>query len=291
MWALKRCMSQTVKLQSQNHLRNSSNNLILEYIKEFRTLNEKEKEFILHRIYSMFSTCFTAFNYEEFKDYFLGVQGFSSKAFLLREKTFGLDVGFTFLTLDRFYYKDNDFSAANEYISSYYVCGVLPHYRGGNLGKELYNISENYVRDEYKNNNRVTFNTTLNSMFYEHRTELSPLVFPGPFELPNGEIEKMMKKMMRKYDVKGISEEKPYVYELPAYINNADNKRYLKERTSASKARQFFIDQTGLQHNMFLVNLVIYNLLEDNTLGIKAGEYYKVPKTSIEVVDYTPRFT
>ena len=78
MSALKRCMAQVVKLQSQNHLRNQSENLLIEYIQEFRSLNKKEQEFLLHRMYSMFSACFTAFNYEEFKDYFLGIQGFSS---------------------------------------------------------------------------------------------------------------------------------------------------------------------------------------------------------------------
>ena len=291
MLALKRCMSQAVNIQSQNHLRNKSSNLFIEYVKEFRSLNLKEQEFLLHRMYSMFSACFTAFNYEEFKEYFLGVQGFSSKAFLLKEKTFGLDVGFSFLTIDRFYYKENDSSLRNEYISSYHLYGILPHYRGGNIGKELYNISENKIREEFINNNRITFNTTLNSLMYEHRAELSPLVFPGPFELPNGEIEKLMKKMMEKYEIKCISEEKPYVLEINAVINKADNQRYLKERAKANKVRQYFLDQTELKDNLFLANLVVYNLLEGNTLGIKAGEYYIVPQTSIEVIDYTPRFT
>ena len=182
-------------------------------------------------------------------------------------------------------------SLRNEYISSYHLFGILPNYRGGSIGKEIHNISENRIRDEFKNYNRVTFNTTLNSSVYEHRAELSSLVFPGPFDLPNGEIEKMMKKMMEKYELKGISEEKPFVVEIPAVINKADNQRYLNERAKANKARQYFLDQTELKDNMLLANLVVYNLLEENTLGIKAGEYYNVPKTSIEVVDYTPRFT
>ena len=230
MLLLKRLFSKIRELPSQNHLRNQPSNMILHYIKEFRSLTQKEQEYLLLKMFTIHSAGITDFNnFEEFKDYFLGIQGFSSKALILQERTFGLDVGFAFLTLDRFYYKENDFSLANEYITSYQLYGVLSSYRGGNLGKELYNISENKIRDEFRNSNRVTFNTTLNSMMYEHRASLSPLVFPGPFELPNDEMEKMIKKLMIKYDVQAISEEKPYVVELPAVINKTNKQKYLKE--------------------------------------------------------------
>ena len=252
MLLLKRFFGKGRELPSQNHLRNQPSNMILHYIKEFRSLNQKDQEYLLQKMFTIHSAGITDFNYEEFKDYFLGIQGFSSKALILQERTFGLDVGFAFLTLDRFYYKNNDFSLANEYVTSYQLYGILSNYRGGNLGKELYNISENKIRDEFKDSNRVTFNTTLNSMMYEHRANLTPLVFPGPFELPNDEMEKMIKKMMIKYDVQAISEEKPYVVELSAVINKTNKQKYLKEKDQASKVRQYFLDQTELKENLFL---------------------------------------
>lgn len=272
--------------KAQNKLRNIPENLYLEYIKDFKSLSPDNKEFLFHRMYPIFSCCFTSFSYEEYIDYFSGIVGPFKKLLMLKEKRFNTDVGYTFFTCDEFYYKDEDNSKQNMYLSNSFIIALLPHYRGSGVGKGLQDSCEAVIRSEFPNTNRVSFNTTLNAGLYEYRSQISPYVFPGPEKMPNDEVEKMLKKMMKKYDLEGISEEKPFVVNMPATINGVDANRYKSNYKNLSKPFQYFIDQTGLESDKFLANLVIYYLVEGNTLGLPPGIHEEIKPIPYEIREF-----
>ena len=209
---------------------------------------------------------------------------------MLKERKFNTDVGMSFFVSDEVYLDENDFSLQNMYLSSYYALMIAPHYRGGNLGKAIFDLSEHKLRNEFPNTNRVSYNTTLNSYYYEYRSDLTPLVFPGPNELPNDGPERLIKKIMKLHSTEGVSKEKPYIVYIPALIPGADIERYKQEKIFKNKAREYFITQTGLEYGQLLANIAIFHLVDGNTLGIPGGVYEKIPEIDIEMIDYKPLF-
>lgn len=286
----KRLFTLLKKNESLSHLRNQPNNIIAEYVKDFKSLSKDEQELLYHRMFLVFSTSVAGFTYEDYKDYFTHLPGPYTKLIMLKERKFNTDVGMSLFVTDEVYLNDNDFSRKNMYLSSYFALMLAPHYRGGNLGRAMYDLSQHKLRTEFPNTNRVSYNTTLNSYYYEYRSELTPLVFPGPNPMPTDGPERLIKKIMKIHSTEGVSEDKPYVVFIPALIPGADIQRYKQEKNFKSKAREYFITQTGLEYGQLLANVAIYHLVDGNTLGIPGGSYEKIPKIEIEMNDYKPLF-
>ena len=278
------------KSGSLNHLRNIPSNIYVEYVDDFKSLSNDEQEYLFHRTYLIFLVSMTGFSYDQYKEFFRSLPGFSLNLFLIKEKKYDTEIGINFFSFDKMYLNDNDCSNKNLYLSTYNGCALVPHYRGGGLGRLLIDLVESKARKEFPDINRVSYNATLNPFFYEYKSELTPLMFPGPNIMPTDGPERLIRKFMKRYGDESISEDRPYVIHLPLEVPGADIKRYQGETVFKSKAREYYIKQTGFEYGHLLANLAIFSLVDDNTLGIKGGSYEKIPEINFEIVKYKPKF-
>lgn len=283
---LSRIFSTATSSKITNALRTHPDNLYLEYIKDLRNLPAFDKELIYLRTYSIFSACFSKLTYDEYISYCSNIPVVIQKILMLKDKTYNIDVGYIMISCDELFLKEGDKSKENTYFSTQCIFTVLPHYRGISNGLRLQDACEAIIRSEYPNRNRVSINTTLNPVFYDYRQNLTPLVFPSQKKNLNQEPENLIKTFMKKQNLEPINEEKPFVVSLPLTIVGADAAKYKANYKNSSEGVQFFIDQTGLEKDMILINMAIYNLIEGNTLGLPGKSYEKVNENPFELRDY-----
>ena len=277
-------------VQPANIMRTHPSNLHAEYIKDFYSLSEDDQEYLFYRTYMIFSGSYSGYTFEKFKSIFNIIPGLYLKLVLLKERKFNTDVGFNFIKVDKVYLNDDDYSTQNLFIKNFYFFSVTHHFRGGDLARHLLDMSEFKIRGEYPDNNRVSYNHTGNSRIYEIMSDMTPLMIPGPNQMPNDGPEKLIKKIMKIHNSKVINQDNPYVVYIPLSLNGVDYKRYSEEKEFKSEARKYFITTTRLEYGHFLANLAIYNLIEGNTLNIKAGSYERINKSDIDLVDYSSKF-
>ncbi|OMJ71415.1 hypothetical protein SteCoe_30375 [Stentor coeruleus] len=208
---------------------------------------------------------------------------------LIKEKKFNTFVGFAFYHIFDFYYKQNDKSNENRYVTSNYYIAIMPNFRGGALGRAILESSEYFIQQEYSNCNRVSFNITLNPFYYNLRSKLTELIVPGNREMPNKEPEKLLQKIIEELKLPRFSPENPYlIYYENATITGSKPEKYLKKVNEVSEHTKFFIEQTKLKSELFLANLAIYNLVPGNTLGIKSGIWAEFHENDYKVEIYKP---
>lgn len=275
--------------QSQNLA--SPSNLTFEYVQDLSKLSSLDQEYLINETYKLFSTSLSGLKPEDWEKILLKKSASCNKIMLIKENKFKTYVGFSFYHIYDFYYKEEDKSNENRYVTSNYYMAVMPNFRGGGLGRAILESSEYLIQQEYKNCNRASFNITLNPFYYNLRSQWTQLMVPGNREMPNKEPEKLLQKIFHELKLESFSPDKPYVIFIEnACIHGAQPEKYLKKIDEVSEYTKFFINQTCLKPEYFLANLAIYNLVPNNTLGVKSGIWAGFREIDYKVEAYKPRF-
>ena len=262
-----------------------------EHIPDLRALDTYNRDLIIHQTYTTFLTVLRALSFQDYLDLILDPKNILSSILLLRERRFNTIIGYNFYPVQEFYYKDNDRSEKNRYITSgYYPIAIQPNFKSHNLGKTLFVISELLLKQHFKESNRVTFNTTFNPVLYEQRAQLTPFYVPGPNTMPNKHPENFLKKIIKDHGYECLSEEKPFI----KIYNNAcvigyDAKDNLKKIGKVSESQRYIIEQLEGNNDWTLCNLAIFNLIKDNTLELTPGEYFAHGPVDYDIFDYSTR--
>lgn len=262
-----------------------------EYIPDIRALDVYNRDLVLHSTYTIFLTSLRAFTFEQYVDLALDSKKVSSSYVLLKERRFNSVIGYSFHPIHEFYYKDNDKSEQNKYITSlYYTIAVNPNFRAKFLGRTLFEVSELLLKNRFKDSNRISFNTTMNPIMYEQRSKLTPFIVPGPRAVPNEHPMKMMNKLIKELGHTPYSEERPYVKVYPgASVPGNDAKESLKNVGKVSEMQRFIIEQINGNDDWAVFNLALFNLIKGNTAEIAPGEYFAHNPVDYDVFDYVTK--
>lgn len=269
----------------------SKDSLYCEYVPDIRALDTYNRDLVLHSAFTIFLTQLRGISIEEYTDISLDPNLITSSYLLLKEKRFNSVIGYAFQAVHEFFYKDNDKSDKNRYITSiHWTVGIQPNFKSQHIGRTLFEISELLLKKRFKDCNRVTFNTTINPVLYEQRGNLTPFVVPGPRTMPNEHPEKMLRKLIKEHGYTTHSEERPYVKVYPgAMIIGYDAKENLKKAGKVSEMQRYIIEQINGNNEWTLCNLAIFNLIKGNTLELTPGEYFAHHPISFEIFDYSTK--
>lgn len=269
----------------------TKDNIYFEYIRDLRALDTYNRDLIIHSTYTIFLTVLRALSFQEYLDLIIDPNLISSSFLLLKERRFNTIIGYNFFPVNEFFYKDDDKSEQNRYITSgYYPIAIQPNFKSQYLGRTLCLISELLLKQEFKNSNRATFNTTINPVLYEQRAQLTPFTVPGPRTMPNEHPENFLKKLIKVHGFKCYSEDKPYIKVYKnACVIGYDAKKNLEKVGKVSEMQRYIIEQLDGNNDWTLCNLAIFNLIKNNTLEIAPGEYFDHPPVDYDVFDYSSK--
>lgn len=264
----------------------------LDIISDFNMLPEAEQKYLTLESYKLLLATISGLSFSTYQGVTSNKQALVNKLILIREKNYNTYVGFSFAHIFEIFFKSSDKSRENRYITTTYYNGVLSHFRGYDLGRILMQSLEYSVQNEFPDNNRVSFNITLNPYYYDLRSRLTPLVVPGPRPVANSNPEELLKKTMETLGLKAHDPKvNPYVISLesvhPAGVNQ---QVYLDNVHKYSIYSQYHMKQTNFRHGLLLCNLSFYNLIENNTLGLPSGRLTTFNPVECEVNNHKPKF-
>ena len=127
--------------------------------------------------------------------------------------------------------------------------------------------------------------STLNPIMYEYRTQISDLVTPNPLKPKNSKLDHLLDRLIEDLG-HPRNQEHPLVRVFPgAYLVGVDYENSLKNIEKASEQKKFFLKVTQGRPDWALFNVAVFNLVQDNTLGLSAGEYSRFPDPDFDVFE------
>ncbi|OMJ89401.1 hypothetical protein SteCoe_8508 [Stentor coeruleus] len=269
----------------------SSADFTFEYIKNFDSIPKKEQEYLIYETFPISSSVIADINLELFRQLVSSDVIFTNNLILIREKTFNTIIGFSFTKIYEIFLGGQDKSFENKYMTTQYYNAVLPHFRGFGLGTVLTEVTEYLAQKDWGDCNQVSFNITLNPMYYELRSKYTPLIYPGPKELPSKGPEKLFRQIMDLVGLSPVSQDKPGIIRLKnLHIIGQEKEKYTKRYNESSDYMKYFIDQHLFEQGLIMCNLAVYNLVEGNTMGIAPGRYKNFIPLMHEINEYKPKF-
>jgi hypothetical protein len=117
---------------------------------------------------------------------------------------------------------------------------------------------------------------------------MTPLFYPGVNPFPNEETEDLLTKTRELLNMKPVYEDKPFVVSIEnAFVVGLPKKQYFSQLEELSPDKQYYINQTGLKKGNLILTLSIYNLLENNTLKLSAGNYERFRDLGMEMREFS----
>ena len=260
----------------------------LEYIEDFKALSQETQNQLLFETYQNFLTCFRCFSYETWINMFYNPELVSIKLLLLKDEYFNRYAGSVLIEVYSLKYIENDPSIENEYITSKLCIQVLEQYHGLGLGEKMIIESERLVQKAFPGKNRMSLNLVLNPISLHVGFKMTSLTYPSLNPYPDEEVKNFLKKCRDMLHLQSPNEEKPYhVYYEGACAVGLPKKEFFANLEKLSLHKQTFIKQTGLEVGHIFITLSFFNLLENNTLKLPAGNYERFESTGIELKEFT----
>ena len=250
-----------------------------------RKLDTYTRDKILHQTYTLSLTSLIAFSFEQYVSLCLDPSKKEIRFLLMKERRFDTLIGYSCYPVHELHLSPNDSSLANKYISTItYNILIQPNLRC-HAGLKMYDIAELLVKRDYPNYNRLSFNTTMNPIIYEYRTQISDLVTPNPLKPKNSKLDHLLDRLIEDLG-HPRNQEHPLVRVYPgAYLVGVDYENSLKNIEKASEQKKFFLKVTQGRPDWALFNVAVFNLVQDNTLGLPAGEYSRFPDPDFDVFE------
>jgi hypothetical protein len=215
--------------------------IYFEAIRDIRCLDSYTRDLILHQTYSICLTSLIVYTFDQYLNKCLDPSMKEVRFVLMKERRFNTIIGYCFYPVHEFYLKENDKSKQNQYLATlFYNIMIFPHFRD-HSGVSMYDVSQLVLKKDYPETNRLSFNTTMNSIFYEHRSKLTSLITPDPRRPPNEKLDKLMDKLIKDLGHQRHSPEHPLVRVYPnGYLVGYDRQRIEKLTEKGSDLRKFF---------------------------------------------------
>lgn len=270
---------------------NLSSNFIIEYIKNFDSIPKNEQEYLIYETFPISSSAIADINLDLFRQLVSSDLIYTNNLILIREKSFNTIIGFSFTKIYKIYLGGQDKNPENKYMTTQYYNAVLPHFRGFGLGTVLTEVTEYLAQKEWGDCNQASFNITLNPMYYELRSGYTPLIYPGPVELPSKGPEKLFRQIMDLVGFSPVSPDKPGIIRLGnLHIIGQEKEKYRGRYNESSAYTKYFIDHHQFEEGLIMCNLAVYNLVKGNTMGITPGRYKNFIPLKHEIKEYKPKF-
>jgi hypothetical protein len=265
----------------------SKDSIYFEAIRDIRSLDTYTRDLVLNQTYSISLTSLIAFSFDQYVNLCLDPSKKEVRFVLMKERRFNSLIGYSFYPVHEFYLKENDKSKENQYlVTLFYNLLILPHFRD-HTGLKMYDLSNLLLKKDYPETNRLSFNTTMNSIFYEHRLKLTSFITPDPRRPPNEKLDGLMDKLIQDLGHKRHSPEHPLVRVYPnAYLVGYDKQRLEKLSEKGSDLCKFFYKTINCNPDWTMFNLAVYNLVPGNTLGLEAGEHGKMTAPDFDVFEF-----
>ena len=265
-----------------------SHSFHFEYIEDFKALSQEAQNYLIFETYKLFLASFRAFSYEDWINMFYNPNLLTVKLILLKDKHFNQVVGFSFNEVYSIKYLENDNSIENEYFTSNLIIAILEHYQRLKFGEKLFVETERLMRRAYPDKNRISANLVISPISIEIGYKMTSFYYPSLIPSPNEDIDRMYRKIKEVFNLQSPYEDKPYI----AYVENGhvvgmDKKKFRANFDKLSSEYQYFLEQTGLKKGHVLFTLSVYNLVENNTLKLPAGNYERFADSGIEMKEFT----
>ena len=212
----------------------------------------------------------------------------SMKLILIKDKFFNRYVGSVLIDVHLIKYIENDSSIENEYFASKMCIQLSDHYRGLGLGEKMLTAGEMLVKKAYPDKNRIGLEMVMNPISYHVFYKLTSLFYPCVNPFPNEDTENLLKRAKEYFHMKSVYEAKPYVARFEdCNIIGMPIEQYFLQLEELSPDKQYFIKETGLKTGNIILTLSIYNLLENNTIKLPAGNYERFADFEMEMKEFT----
>lgn len=170
------------------------------------------------------------------------------------------------------YYLPNNLTKENEYTVLNGFAITNPSLRN----KGIFEVIMSLYAYPYciKNNGKnCVFNElVVNPATYKYFTK-NHILFPSYFRQIPRLVEDFMFMLIKKYNYKSLSPEKPFVIK-DATINDFNSELWRRSYQKLSNEMKFFIDQTELKPGYGLLFFTFATLLQGNSLGLPCCQYY-----------------
>lgn len=267
----------------------SKESVYFEAVRDLRKLDTFNRDKILHETYALSLTSLIAFSFEQYVTLCMDPSKKEIRFLLMRDRRFNSLIGYSFYPIHELHLNPNDSSHGNKFLASLsYNFLIQPNFRC-HAGLKMYDISELLIKHDYPNYNRLAFNTTMNTIFYEHRAKLTDLLTPNPLKPANAKLDHLMERLIEDLNHPRTPGH-PLIRIYPgAYLVGVDYTNPPKNLEKASQLKKFFLEVTQSRPEWAMFNVAVFNLVKDNTAGLPAGEHSKFQIPDFDVFEFGTR--
>jgi hypothetical protein len=220
------------------------------------------------------------------QQYFNSPDSIQTNILLFREKSTNEIGGFSVYYFFKHHFPNNSHSKENTFLMTTLFGCLKDTNRRSGLRKEYFKIKGISDLIDYPHSNLVHFDVSINLISYYGVCQVSNCVFPNYSRQVPEQVKEFLVGLAEKFEYSRYGHD-PFVVNDSFEDSKFDREYWMKNYKTMPNDVKFFIDKTNLEKNVGLAYVSVYNLIENNSLGLPAGVNLIEEKPRIPVYSYT----
>lgn len=248
-----------------------------------------EKHFLGSQLIDIFKACFPAVtSYDSIISYYF----YFSQAkcvyltFVVDKQTNQIQ-GFQINILIEEYLEEGNDSEANKYFVGKGLVGIKPEYRQGGLYKEISTLFISLAYKKLYQKNFIYFDLVISPITFYFVQKNCKWIYPLKSNEINSKQMEFFFRLRNRFLFNPVSESNHLLVQAITRLSDSEIQYWRKSYDKLSEEMKFFIDHTNLEKNVGLVYMAAINLIEGNTFGLPAKEYFEKSDFEGELLEHS----